>query len=207
MKLILKEFQDDAVVKLVRNMRAAAKEAIKGDRQAVSLSSPTGSGKTVMLTRAIELILTGDDEHAPIPDATFLWITDQPELNTQTRKKMLTTSTVLNPDSLVVIDATFNRENLRPGNVHFLNTQKIGKDKGLVSHHDKRTYSIWEIVRNTIDTRPGKFFVIIDEAHRGMTEGKDQAEANSIIQKFIKGSPGELPPVPVVVGISATPGR
>ena len=40
-----------------------------------------------------------------------------------------------------------------------------------------------------------------------MTEGRDQAEANSIIQKFIKGSPGEIPPVPVVVGISATPAR
>ncbi len=207
MKLILKEFQYDAVVKLVRNLRAAAREAKSGDRQAVSLSSPTGSGKTVMLTRAIELVLTGDDEHAPIADATFLWITDQPELNTQTRKKMLATSTVLNADTLIVIDASFDRESLKPGNVHFLNTQKIGKDKGLVSHHEKRTYSIWEIIRNTIDTRPGKFFVIIDEAHRGMTEGRDQADANSIIQKFIKGSPGGIPPVPVVVGISATPGR
>lgn len=180
MKLILKDFQDEAVVKLVRNLRAAAKESKSGDRQAVSLSSPTGSGKTVMLTRAIEMILKGDDEHAPIPDATFLWITDQPELNTQTRKKMLGTSTVLNGDTLVVIDATFDRESLKPGTVHFLNTQKIGKEKGLVSHHDKRTYNIWEIIRNTIDTRAGKFFVIIDEAHRGMAEGKDQADANSI---------------------------
>lgn len=40
-----------------------------------------------------------------------------------------------------------------------------------------------------------------------MTEDKGQAEAATIIQKFIKGSPGELPPVPVVVGISATPQR
>lgn len=207
MKLILKDFQEEAVNKLVRNLRAAAREARSGDRQAVSLSSPTGSGKTVMLTRAIELLVTGDDETAPLADATFLWITDQPELNTQTRRKMLATSTALNADSLVIIDATFDRETLKPGAVHFLNTQKIGKEKGLVSHHDKRTYSIWEIVRNTIDARPGKFFVIIDEAHRGMIEGRDQAEANSIIQKFIKGSPGEIPPMPVVVGISATPAR
>ncbi len=207
MKLMLKEFQDDAVVKLVRNLRAAAKESRTGDRQAVSLSSPTGSGKTVMLTCAIELVLKGDEEHAPISDATFLWITDQPELNTQTRKKMLATSSVLTPDTLVVIDAAFDRECLKPGTVHFLNTQKIGRDKGLVSHHDRRSYSIWEIVKNTIDARPGKFFVIIDEAHRGMIEGKEQQEAATIIQKFIKGSPGEILPVPVVVGISATPAR
>jgi type III restriction enzyme len=207
MRLKLKEFQDDAVVKLVRYIRGAAKDSRSGDRQSVCLSSPTGSGKTVMLTRAIELLLQGDDETAPIQDATFLWITDMPELNIQTRKKMLTTSSVLNSDTLVVIDAGFDQELLRAGAVHFLNIQKLGKDKGLVSQGDKRTYNIWEIIRNTIDARPGKFFVIVDEAHRGMTEGKEQAEATTIIQKFIKGVPGELPAVPVVIGITATPER
>jgi type III restriction enzyme len=49
--------------------------------------------------------------------------------------------------------------------------------------------------------------VIVDEAHRGMTEGREQAEAATIIQKFIKGIPNEMPPVPVIVGISATPER
>src|SRR5262249_51624751 len=105
MKLVLKGFQEDAVATLVRNLRAAAKDS-KRDRQAVSLSSPTGSGKTVMLTRAIEILLEGDDEHARMADATFLWITDQPELNEQTRKKMLVTSSVLNNDNIIVIDNT-----------------------------------------------------------------------------------------------------
>ena len=206
MKLVLKEFQDDAVVKLVRYIRAAARESQTGDLQSVCLSSPTGSGKTVMLTRAIEIILAGDEEQAPIPDATFLWITDQPELNEQTRKKMVATSSVLTTETIIVLDASFDQEALRAGTLHFLNIQKLAKDKGLVSRGDKRTFSIWEMIRNTIDTRPGKFFVIIDEAHRGMIE-KDQAEAATIIQKFIKGSNGEIPPVPVVVGISATPER
>jgi len=207
MKLTLKEFQDDAVIKLVRYMRAAARDSRSGDLQSVCLSSPTGSGKTVMLTSAIELILDGDDEHAPISDATFLWITDQPELNVQTRKKMLATSSVLDSERLVIIDAGFDQETLKPGVLHFLNIQKLGKDKGLVAGGDKRTYNIWESIRNTIDAKPGKFFVVIDEAHRGMTEGKEQAEATTIIQKFIKGSPGEVPAVPVIVGISATPER
>src|SRR5205085_11820147 len=52
----------------------------------------------------------------------------------------------------------------------------------------------------------GRFFVVIDEAHRGMTEDRGAAEATTIIQKFIKGS-AELPAVPIVVGISATPER
>jgi type III restriction enzyme len=207
LRLVLKEFQEEAVITLVRHLRGAARDSRSGDRQAVSLSSTTGSGKTVMLTKAIELILQGDDENGPISDATFLWITDQPELNEQTRKKMLTTSSVLSSETLTVIDASFDREVLRSGAVHFLNIQKLGKDKSLVSPGDRRTYSIWEIIKNTIEHRPGKFFVIVDEAHRGMTEEKGQAEAATIIQKFIKGSPGEIPPVPVVVGISATPER
>jgi type III restriction enzyme len=182
-KLLLKEFQEDAVAKLVRHMRTAAKESNR-DPQAVSLASTTGSGKTVMLTRAIELLLEGDDESPPIPDATFLWITDQPELNEQTRKKMIATSTVLDTDRLVVIDASFNGDVLRAGAVHFLNTQKLGKDKGLVTPGDERTTTIWEVIKNTIDARPGRLFVIIDEAHRGMTEDKGTAEAATIIQKF-----------------------
>ena len=207
MKLTLKEFQDDAVAKLVRHLRAAARDSRTGDLQSVCLSSTTGSGKTVMLTSTIELILTGDDERAPISDATFLWVTDQPELNVQTRKKMLATSSVLDSERLLIIDSGFDQETLNTGTLHFLNIQKLGKDKGLVGSGDKRTYTIWETIRNTIDAMPGKFFVIIDEAHRGMTEGKAQAEATTIIQKFIKGSAGEIPAVPVIVGISATPER
>jgi type III restriction enzyme len=207
MKLPLKEFQEDAVIRLVRHLRGAARESRSGDRQAVSLSATTGSGKTVMLTRAIEVLLEGDDEQAPMADAVFLWITDQPELNEQTRKKMLATSSVLLSESLIVVDASFDQETFRPGAVYFLNIQKLGKDKGLVTQGDNRTYSIWEIIRNTIEARPGRFFVVVDEAHRGMVEDKGLAEAATIIQKFIKGSPNEIPPVPVVVGISATPER
>lgn len=114
---------------------------------------------------------------------------------------------MLKAEQLVVIDASFDEETLYPGTVHFLNIQKIGRDKGLVTPGDKRTYSLWDTIRNTTDAQPGRFFVIVDEAHRGMIEEKGQEEAASIIQKFIKGSPGEIRPVPIVVGISATPER
>jgi type III restriction enzyme len=67
---------------------------------------------------------------------------------------------------------------------------------------------MWETVANTASTIPGKFFVIIDEAHRGMMETtRARNEAATIIQKFIKGSPSEIPPVPLILGISATPER
>ena len=208
MRLLLKDFQRETVETLVGRLRTASKEARLGEHQSVCLSSPTGSGKTVMVTAAIELILKGDGGAPPEPGATFLWITDQPELNEQTRRKMLETSTVLTSDRLLVIDSSFDQEVFGPGIVHFLNIQKLGKEKGLVSPSDSRTYTIWETVSNTVVSHPGRFFVIIDEAHRGMTENaKARKDANTIIQKFIKGSPGELPRVPLIFGVSATPER
>src|SRR5207302_2421153 len=100
-KLLLKDFQTEVVDKLVTQLRRAASEARAGELQSVCLSSPTGSGKTVMVTAAIERIVQGDDGAAPEPEATFLWITDQPELNEQTRRKMLTASSVLTTDKLL----------------------------------------------------------------------------------------------------------
>ena len=50
-----------------------------------------------MVTAAVERILQGDDTAGPEPDATFLWVTDQPELNEQTRRKMLAASSGVAP--------------------------------------------------------------------------------------------------------------
>lgn len=205
MKLLLKDFQTEAVDQVVRQLRRAAVEAAEGDLQAVSLSSPTGSGKTVMATAAIERILAGDADAPPRPTATFLWITDQPELNEQTRRKMVLSSSVLDPSDLIVLDQTFDGEVLEAGRVYFLNTQKLSRSAGLVTPGDKRSFTIWETITNTVAARPGAFFVFIDEAHRGMAENqRARNEATTIIQKFIKGSPGEIPPIPLIAGISAT---
>ena len=63
---------------------------------------------------------------------------------------------------------------------------------------------MWDTIRNTINAKPGHFFVIIDEAHRGTKLDKGKAEeANSIMQRFLLGS-DEMPPAPLVIGISAT---
>ena len=204
MRLLLKDFQVNAVDQVVRHLRRAAREAIEGDPQAVSLSAPTGSGKTIMATAAIERLIAGDDDAGPNSDATFLWITDQPELNEQTRRKMLLGSSLLDPTNLIVLDPTFDAEMLDAGNVYFLNTQKLGRNAGLVKPGD-RNFTIWETISNTVSARPGSFFVFIDEAHRGMSENpRARNEATTIIQKFIKGSQGEMPAIPLIAGISAT---
>src|SRR5690606_18495031 len=106
---------------------------------------------------------------------------------------------------LQIIDATFDQPAFVPGRVYFLNTQKLGSDKRLVTRGDGRTYSIWDTIERTAEEFGSSFYVVIDEAHRGMRSGGN-GQASTIIQKFIKGST-ELRPVPVIVGISATPKR
>jgi type III restriction enzyme len=206
MKIELKEFQVEAVAELIDQLDMARYESSKGRSQAVSVASPTGSGKTVIATCVIERIFAGDDDHPADPDATFLWITDQPELNEQTRNKMLATSSVLTPARLETIVGGFNRdqETLTPGKVYFLNTQKLARTSGLVQPGDEGTLTLWQIIANTIASRPTNFYVVIDEAHRGMQEGRERRDASTIIQEFIKGSDNLPIPVPLIFAISAT---
>lgn len=211
MNLQLKDFQERAVDDLVRHLRLAAGEVKASPRslQAAWLTAPTGSGKTLMATAAIERILDGDDQHGRMHEARFLWLSDQPELNEQTRKKMLASSALLGPADLTVIDAAFDEDVLAPRRVYFLNIQKLGKDATLVNPRDARNFTIWETLANTVTRHGHELFLIIDEAHRGTVErAAAREEAASIVQKFIKGSPADgLPPIPILAGISATPER
>jgi type III restriction enzyme len=209
MNIELKDFQVDASKQLLTELRLAKSEiSLAAKTEAVILSAPTGSGKTMIATDVIERVFEGYDTYEPESDAVFLWLTDQPELNEQTRKKMLGTSTVLGPSRLITIDSAFDQETFTGGNVYFLNTQKLGKDKSLVETGDERAFTIWQTISNTVRRDSGKFYLIVDEAHRGMAvSDREQADARTIVQKFIKGSPGEIPAIPLVIGISATPDR
>jgi len=204
--LVLKDFQVDAVEELVAKLASAIREVERTQElQAVGLSSPTGSGKTVIVTAAMERMLQGDTETRSLKDAVFLWVTDQPQLNEQTRRKMLKDSSVFNERNLVTIGSSFDQELFDPGTVNFINIQKLGKERDLITKGDGRHFTIWETISNSVESIPDTFFVIIDEAHRGMSEGSQaRAEANSIIQKFIKGSPDEIPKIPLIIGVSAT---
>lgn len=206
MELVLKEFQEKAVVDLFRYARQAREAALEGDHQALILAAPTGSGKTVMADALFERILDGDESNVGDPNATFLWLTDQPELNEQTRRKFATNSSAFSATQLVTIDAAkFNEPRFAPGHCYFLNTQKLGEGKQLTVHGDKRKFTIWDTITKTVEDSPGSFWLVIDEAHRGM-QGGDPEFATTIVQKFVLGS-NEIPAVPLILGISATPQR
>jgi type III restriction enzyme len=101
MKLVLKEFQESAVDDLFRYARQGRSAALEGDSQALILAAPTGSGKTVIANALFERILAGDETAEGDPDATFLWLTDQPALNEQTRRKFEANSSEFAPSQLI----------------------------------------------------------------------------------------------------------
>ena len=206
MRWELKEFQELAVDDLEDRIRTVSLVAAK-EPQTVVLSAPTGAGKTVMLTALIERLMFGSDEYEGDPDATFLWLSDLPRINAQSRQRITEASDMLDDFDLVEVDSSFNDKTFEPGKVLFLNTQKLGRDKKLVTHGDGRSHTIWETIDNTAAERPGSFYVIIDEAHRGMGQSKrDTNRAETTVQKFLLGN-GDLNAVPIVIGVTATPER
>ena len=94
MKVNLISFQDKAV----KELRTAIADALDCYRrrqktQVVSLQAPTGAGKTIIAAALIESIYFGmtladGNTFDEQPDAIFVWISDSPELNAQSRQKI-----------------------------------------------------------------------------------------------------------------------
>jgi len=209
MKVELFPFQKQALA----NLRLNTAEALGSYRrthtpQIVSYTAPTGAGKTIVMSALIESILSGDDTYPDQPDAIFVWLSDSPELNQQSKDKIdLKADKITLDQCKIITDDSFDQEMLDDGNIYFLNTQKLGKSSNLTKHGDGRTYTIWETLSNTVREKSDRLYFIIDEAHRGM-QGRDAAKATTIMQKFLKGSPDDgLPAMPVVIGMTATPER
>ena len=209
MRDILFPFQETALTELHDKINKAHLMWSERDPQIISFSAPTGSGKTIIMTTLFEDILYGSAENIGDPDSVFIWLSDSPELNEQTRLKIESKSDKIRVRDLVTIDSTFNAEYFEGGSIYFLNTQKLGSDKLLTGTSDIRQYSIWETLTNTAKRNPKKLFVVIDEAHRGTyTSVQAENKAQSIMQKFIKGSKEDgLCIIPLVIGVTATPQR
>lgn len=212
MKIPLHNYQEKAVTDVLDALDdARSRFDSKNKTTAVSLTAVTGAGKTVMATGVLEALLTGNDQGVePDPHLTVLWLTDDPSLNEQTRRKMLVASDRIAPKQLVTIgdDNPLDQKALDPATIYFLNIHKLGKGAtNYTKTGDRRQYSLWETIRRTIQQRRSSFLLIIDEAHRG-TSGGANGERKTIASKLIAGDPdGGNPPAPVVLGISATPDR
>jgi type III restriction enzyme len=208
MKLELKQFQENAARDILVELDDSRDAVGRGRLQAVILSAPTGSGKTITLARVIDLMLGGGDGIAARPNTVFLWLSDSPELNIQSANKLLGACDHLPFHKMVTITSdNFDEDRLQSGYVYFINTQLLGRDKLLTKEPgDRRRFTFWQTVTNTIAHSPQDFVLVIDEAHRGTIVA--DRNRTPIMQKFVLGSPPDgMPPVPLVLGMSATPQR
>lgn len=210
MRVSLFDFQEEAKAKLIEKTKVAhTLLSMNQGPQIITFSAPTGAGKTIIMTSLFEDILFGTADTVAQPDAIFVWISDMPDLNEQSKLKIEAKSDMIQSRQLITIDSNYDSECLDPGNVYFLNTQKLGSDKLLTQKSDARQYTIWEMLNNTAIRYPQQLYVVVDEAHRGMNVSTHvENVAKSIIQKFIIGSkPDGLCVMPLIIGVTATPQR
>lgn len=209
MKVELFNFQRGAVVDLRVALESRRHVTTKALPSVISLQAPTGAGKTIIMSAFIEEAFFGSDydTYGGDPDRIFVWLSDSPALNEQSKQKIQAKADKIKLNQCVTIeDESFDMEVLEEGYIYFLNTQKLGKSGNLVKHSDNRQYTIWETLDNTARTKADKLIVIIDEAHRGM-QGNDAAKATTIMQRFLKGYEDKMRPMPFVIGMSATAER
>jgi len=225
MKFTLKDYQSEAVDSVLINLKHAKelfKDRAKSETSSFSLTATTGSGKTVMAAAAIEALFWGNDEFnfTPDPGAVVLWFSDDPNLNKQTFHRLRQASEKFSYSNLVFIEPPFAKPRLEPGKVYFLNTQKLSKGSLLTRGHnesvdegqvtqtrfgaapDLQGWTIWETLANTIDSKDLTLYLILDEAHRGFNS-RTSREKQTIVSQLVNGTKSR-PPIPIVMGISAT---
>ncbi|MCM3695941.1 DEAD/DEAH box helicase [Microbacterium oleivorans] len=223
MKFTLKDYQRDAVIQVLDNLdRARTKyHADHPKETSFTLTATTGAGKTVMAAAAIEALFYGNDEFefAPDPGAVVIWFSDDPNLNDQTRIRLMQASEKLTHDRLVTVEYPFSVQQLDPGKVYFLNTQKLTATSRLTMKAarlrateqtgaetlispDGLAWTIWETLANTIDDDGLTVYLVIDEAHRGFNT-KATKDKPTIVKGLVDGTETGVP-IPVVWGISAT---
>jgi hypothetical protein len=228
MKFTLNEYQSDAVGDLLEQLSKARKMYHDINTEtSVALTAATGAGKTVMAAAAIEALFFGNDafDAEPDPGAVIIWFSDNPNLNEQSRFRLMQASEKLTPNRLVNVKPPFAMRELEQGRVYFINTQRLSRTSLLTRGYvpsgddspeifdsaappDDLAFNIWETIGNTIADEGGRgttVYFVLDEAHRGF-DNRASAERNTIVQRLVDGTDtGEA--MPIVIGISATIGR
>ena len=211
MKYELFDFQKNAVADLLKKMRSMQRSYEEdGSLSAVSLTAPTGAGKTVISAAVAEGLFCGNETFPGDSRASILWLSDSPSLNEQTMKRFKKAADLLDSaKTMKVVGPEFAKDNrkLMPGCIYFLNRQLLSA-RGKLANKAEGGRTFYDVLSDTIEDPGIHLFLFIDEAHRGLgSNATSDAVNKTIYAKLIDGQTGANPPMPAVVGISATPER
>lgn len=225
MKFTLKDYQAEAVSHLLAHLERARRlyhDTSNPQETSVALTASTGAGKTVMAAAVIEALFFGSDrfDFQPDPGAVVIWFSDSPNLNDQSRFRLMQASEKLGAYRLVHVRPPFAMRQLEPGRVYFLNTGRlsrtslltrgyVGNDAGAelegfgaAAPPDELAWNIWQTIGNTIDDDELTLYFVLDEAHRGF-DNKGLKDRSTIVRRLVAGDETGRP-MPIVLGISAT---
>ncbi len=160
MNITLADFQLDAIKRLL--------ESMEGNVRDITLKSPTGSGKTIILTHFMDEYMKG---HAR---TVFVWLTPgKGNLEEQSKAKM--DKYIHNAQTKLLADVMTG--GFAENDACFINWEKLTK-KGNNALKDSERTNFLEWVEKAQDS--GLLFkVIIDESHQNFTE-----KADAIVQLF-----------------------
>ena len=121
MKFELFPFQKTALARLRQSVATAlGNYRSTHTPQVVSYTAPTGAGKTIVMSALIEDIYYGDELYPEQPEAIFIWLSDSPQLNEQSRLKIDLKADKIRLNQCVVIsDDAFDMETLEDGHIYF----------------------------------------------------------------------------------------
>lgn len=158
--MILAEFQLNAI--------AALKEAMENDKQEIILKSPTGSGKTIILTHFM------DEYCKSVPNIVFIWLTPgKGDLEEQSKAKM--DKYIHNAQTKLLSDVMTS--GFAENDCCFINWEKLTK-KGNNALKEGERKNFLEHIETARDNGL-QFKIIVDESHQN-----DSVKANEILEYF-----------------------
>ena len=165
------DYQREAVADVVRHTLAML--TLGGTRHTLVFRAPTGSGKTVMATMALERIAT--ETHGSEREPVMIWIAPN-SLHEQSYFKMKNhfgETRELRPVMYDELDQSDGM--LHPSEVLFANWESINKEKNLMVRDSEQGHSLFELARRTREAGH-PIIVVIDEEHEFWSRTADKSK-------------------------------
>ena len=192
-KKMIKEvaYQTEAVNELVAKTIKLLN--VDGSRKRLVFKAPTGSGKTVMASKMLDVLTAQFEEDNRA--VAFIWIAPN-KLHQQSYMRMknyFSETNELNPVMYDELDHSTGGY-IKRGEVFFVNWESIRMDKNVMVRDTENSSSIYDIVRRSKEEYGMQVIVVIDEEH--MFAGRAAKQAEKVLHNI---------DAKVEIRISATP--